>query len=241
MVAESVRRYILRMASREINAAAEVLRRAPWLASLGADLPTAMANAGRLVRLKAGQWTHAEGDSETGIVFVIEGALQLYVNAPGDREVLIAHAEEGSAVGQTSRFGGGPRIVTAVCVVDSLLLVVSDSALARLGAERPDTWKAAAALGYAQVRATTHAMAELIGLPHRQRLAARLLAIAAPTRRPAPVMLHIDQRALGEIAGVSRKTANRILAGFESEGLVRLGYRRIKLLDLAGLERVAAS
>lgn len=218
-----------------------VLRQARWLAGHDAALPAAVVTAGRLVNLATGQWTHGEGDVETGLIFVIEGALQLFTKAPGDREVLVGHAEEGSAIGQTVRFGGGPRLVTAICVRPSLLLIVSDAALTRLSANWPDIWRIVTGLAYAQMRSVIRTNAELIALPPRQRLASRLLTLAAPKNRRAPVSLAIGQQALGELIGVTRKTANGLLAAFEREGLVKLGYGRLELRDLEGLDRVANS
>lgn len=229
------------MPSSDAERAVSVLRHARWLAGHDAGLPAAVVAAGRLVNLQTGQWTHGEGDLDTGLIFVIDGALQLFTKAPGDREVMVGHAEEGSAIGQTVRFGGGPRLVTAICVKPSLLLIVSDAALTRLSADWPDIWRIVTGLAYAQMRAVIRTNAELIALPPRQRLASRLLTLAAPKGRRAPVPLAIGQQALGELIGVTRKTANGLLAAFEREGLVKLGYGRLDLLDLEGLDRVANS
>jgi CRP-like cAMP-binding protein len=225
----------------DADRAVSVLRQTRWFSGHDPALPAALVSAGRLVRVEPGQWTHGEGDIETGLTFVIDGALQLYTQAPGDREVLIGHAEEGSAIGQTVRFGGGPRLVTAICVQPSLLLVVSDAALSRLSAAWPDIWRIVTGLAYAQMRAVIRTMAEFVALPPRQRLAARLMSLAAPKGRRPPVSLAIGQQALGELIGVTRKTVNGILAGFEREGLVKAGYGRLDLIDLKGLERVANS
>jgi len=229
------------MTSTDAERALKVLRHARWLAGHDPGLAAAFVSAGRLVHLDPGQWTHGEGDVETGLIFVIDGALQLFTRAPGDREVLIGHAEEGSSIGQTVRFGGGPRLVTAICVLPSLLLVVSDAALTRMAAAWPDIWRLVTGLAYAQMRSVIRTNAELVALPPRQRLAARLLTLAAPKGERPPVTLSISQQALGELIGVTRKTANAILAAFEREGLVKLGYGRLELADLKGLERAANS
>lgn len=219
--------------------AAKILGRAPWLAGFERTLPAAMTAAGRLVQLSPGQWTQAEGDLDTGLVCVIAGAMQLYIRAPGDREVLIGHVEEGGTFGQTTRFGGGPRIATAIAVVPSVLLVVSDSALTRLSASVPDIWRAVAALAYTQLRAVTHANAELTALPPAPRIAARLLALAAPKGTRPPIALHLSQHALAELVGLTRKTVNAVLSDLESIGALKRGYNRLELLDLKVLRQAA--
>lgn len=219
--------------------AAKILGRAGWLAGFDRALPAAMIAAGRLVQLAPGQWTQAEGDLDTGLVCVIAGAMQLYIRAPGDREVLIGHVEEGGTFGQTTRFGGGPRIATAIAVVPSALLVVSDSALTRLSASVPEIWRAAAALAYAQLRAVTHANAELVALPPAPRIAARLLALSVPKATRPPITLHLSQHALAELVGLTRKTVNAVLADLEKSGALHRGYNRLELLDLKALRHAA--
>lgn len=221
--------------------ARRVLAQAGWLAGQTPALTEALLAQGRLVRLGAGQWAQAEGDEETGLLVVVEGAVQLYCQAPGDREVLVGHVEAGAALGQTMRFGGGPRIVTAISVAPSLLLLVADSALERIGHGQPDIWRAVASLVYAQLRLTVRAGAETVSLPPRQRLASRLRLLTRATERQGPVVLHLSQQALAELIGVTRKTVNICLAEFVRQGLVELGYGRITVTDPRGLDRVAAS
>src|SRR6516225_550310 len=107
----------------------EVLKKQTWLHGHGVDLVEPLLAHGRLVSFEAGQWTHAEGDEETGILVVIRGLVYVLCKAPGDREVLIGPTAPGGAIGQTTRFGGGPRLVTVQCMNDSLILLAPDRVL----------------------------------------------------------------------------------------------------------------
>lgn len=217
--------------------ALDLLRASPWLTPHPAGLAERLLAEGVLARLAAGQWAQAEGDEETGLMVVVEGAVDLYCQAPGDREVRIGQAGAGAALGQTMRFGGGPRLVTAVCAEPSLLLRVSDAGLARIARDRPDIWRAVATLVYMQLRGALQMAAEVVALPPRQRLAARLLLLARG-RLPPPV-LTLSQQALAEMIGVTRKTANGLLGDFQRQGLVRLDYGAVAILDQRGLQRIA--
>lgn len=220
--------------------AARVLARAAWLQEQAPELAPAILAQGRLVRLAAGAWAHAEGDDDTGLLVVVEGGVQLLCQAAGDREVLVSYAGPGATIGQTMRFGGGPRLVTVQCLEPSLLLKVSDAALGRIGAEHPALWRAVAALVYLQLRITLAMAAEAVGLPPRQRLAARLLLLSR-TMDPegGARVLRLGQQPLAEMIGLTRKTVNGYLRAFEAAGLVRLGYGEIEILDPAGLRRAA--
>ena len=212
-----------------------LLRQTRWVEP--ADLCEALVAEGALVRLGTGQWSHGEGDEDTGVMVVVQGSVDLYCQAPGDREVRVGHAGPGAALGQSMRFGGGPRIVTAICAEPSLLLRVSDAALDRIARTRPEIWRAVAGLVYLQLRGAVQANAEAVALPPRQRLAARLLALGR--NRAGRAELRLTQQALAEMVGLTRKTANLYLAQFQREGLVSLDYSRIRLIDLVGLQRAA--
>ena len=230
--------YILVM-SEDRDQALRLLGVARWLEAYPPGLAEALVAEGALSRLRAGQWAQAEGDEETGLMVVIEGAVDLFCQAPGDREVRINHAGAGAALGQTMRFGGGPRLVTAVCAEPSLLLRVSDAGLERIARLRPDIWRAVATLVYFQLRNALQMAAEVAALPPRQRLASRLLMLARG--REAPVVLNVSQQGLAEMIGLTRKTVNGHLAGLQREGAVRLDYARIWIEDARRLQVVADS
>lgn len=216
--------------------AAAVLARSDWLGQGGGGLVEAFLAHGRLVPLQPGQWVQAEGDDETGVLVVLKGALQIYCKAPGDREVLINQIGPGAALGQTTRFGGGPRLVTAIAAEDSLVLQVSDRALSRIAHDAPRLWEAVSALLYLQLRNLLEMVGALAALPPRERLARRLAQLA----RGAPdATLRVTQEALGEMVGMTRKTANLHLAAFEREGLVRRAYGGLVITDLPSLRRLA--
>ena len=217
--------------------AAELLTRAVWLQGHGPQMIEAFLTHGRIVHLPTGAWAQSEGDEQTGLTLVVAGAVQMMCAAPGGREVLFGQAGPGVALGQTLRFGGGPRLVTLICVEPSVLLVVPDHALTRIAAEQPEVWQAVAALVYLQLRGALMIAAEAVALPPRQRLAARL-DMMARTGGPA---LRLNQQALAEMLGLSRKTVNGHLLAFQRAGLLTLGYGQIEVRDPAGLRRIAES
>lgn len=219
--------------------ALKVLKGAAWLKDYPAILAERLLAEGRLVHLNAGEWAQAEGDNRNGLSAVIGGLLYTYCNAPGDRDVMIWSAEPGSVLGHATRHGGGPRLVTAVCAEPSILLELSESALDRVAVDSPEIWHAIAAFTYEDLRNALRMVAEVIALRPRERIAARLLAIAGEGRFNENPVLRISQELLGEMMGVTRKTVNSHLIAFERDNLIRLGYSRIELCDLNGLRLIA--
>jgi CRP/FNR family transcriptional regulator, cyclic AMP receptor protein len=130
-------------------------------------------------------------------------------------------------------------VVTAVCASSCTLLAISERALEDIAARWPTLWRALAALAYAYTRRTVRALAELIALPPRQRLAARLLLMAGGQDGARAPVVRLGQQAIGEMIGVTRKSINAYLAEFERARLLETRYNHIVLLDLPGLTRVA--
>jgi CRP-like cAMP-binding protein len=226
-------------ASRE--AARTVLRGCDWLRGEPPALAAALVAHGRLLQLNSGEWAQTEGDEQRGLVVVIRGVVHVSCQAAGNRNVLIGHCEAGSVLGHATRFSGGPRLVTAVCAEASVLLAVSERGLDEVAARWPTLWRALAASAYSYTRRTVRALAELIALPPRQRLASRLLIIGSAAASAGPPVVRLSQQALGEMIGVTRKTVNAHLADFEREQLVKARYNCIVLRDVPGLRRIAES
>ena len=208
----------------------------PWFARQPQGQREALLQGGRLTHRATGEWMHGEGDEETGVLAVVEGALKVYGQAPGGREALIGLLPAGTVIGQSAAFGGGPRIVTAITAAPSVVFTLSDSALRRVAAQHPGLWEALSALVYGQLRANTQAVAELIALKPRERLISRLVQLGGLWGGE----IAISQSDLAEMIGVTRKAVNGWLGELEAAGLVRRGYGVVAVLDAARLERMLA-
>lgn len=219
--------------------ALNVLLQADWLQEYPTELAERLVAEGRLVQRNVGEWAQAEGDDRSGLFIVIDGLLHSYCAAPGDREVMIGLAQSGSVLGHATRYSGGPRLVTAICVEPSVLLEISESALERVASQSPDIWRAIAGSTYAHVRNALRMAAEVISLRPRQRIAARLLATVGDGQSGDIPTICISQELLGEMIGVTRKTINFHLTAFERDGLLHLSYNRIQLSDVTGLQAIA--
>lgn len=234
-------RYSLLMNQIEQNLAMTVLGSSGWLKDYPDTLHQQLVAEGRMVHLEAGEWAQTEGDDRSGLFIVIDGSLHSFCAAPGDRAVMIGIVGSGAVLGHATRYSGGPRLVTAVCVEPSLLLEISEASLERVAIGSPEVWRAIAGFAYGNTRRALQMAAEVISLKPRQRLAARLLAAAEGGQPPERPVIKISQELLAEMMGLTRKTINGHLSVFEKSGLIRLGYGQITLCDMTGLESVANS
>jgi CRP/FNR family cyclic AMP-dependent transcriptional regulator len=227
------------MEKSHVARAREILRRQKWLQNHGVDLVEPLLTHGRLASFQSGTWTHAEGDKDAGLLIIIRGLVHILCKAPGKRQVLVSQIGAGAAFGQTSRFGGGPRLVTVQCAENSLILLASDRVLAQIALTRPQIWEAVSALLYRGVRDLIQVTAETIALPPRQRVAARMVRLAHEKDEGGKPLLRLSQQAFAEMVGLTRKTVNGYFAEFERDGLIRHTYASTILLNPNGLRRIA--
>ncbi|MGA0609885.1 Crp/Fnr family transcriptional regulator [Caldimonas sp. KR1-144] len=74
------------------------------------------------------------------------------------------------------------------------------------------------------------------------RVARNLGALFHPVLYPGVgSLLRITQQELGYLVGLSRQRVNKALQALENEGLIRVEYRGVRVLDLAGLQRRAGA
>ncbi len=218
--------------------ALQVLRDADWLKGFDPALVEALLAHGRIARLKVGEWAQGEGDEQRGLFVVVDGLFHTYCTAPGDRDVMIGQAGTGAVLGHATRFSGGPRLATAICVEPALLLHIPETMLERVAERYPEVWRVIANSAYANLRRAMQMMVEAITLPPRQKIAARLAAAAEMSGAAMPLR-RVSQQMLGEMTGRTRKTVNAHLAAFAREGLIEIRYGGLLLRDPAGLQAVA--
>ena len=210
------------------------LSRGRWFAALDPGLAAALVAAGRVVALDAGQWIYSEGDEEPGLCLVIDGVLRLEASVGPDRDVLLGLAGPGQAIGQSRRFGGGRRIVTARAQRAAHVLLVPDAALPGIAAREPGAWAGIVSLLYEQLDAAVHGAALNLVLRPRQLIAARLAQLADASDEVAAT-----QADVAEMCGLSRKSASGHILALAKRGWVEPGYGSLVVKDVAALRAFA--
>ena len=214
----------------------KILQRNRWFARQSPGLRAALLARARVARVDAGQWIYGTGDALNGLYGVLEGTVQMLLTLPDGETRLLDVVQSGQFFGQPARFGGGPRLVTAIAGAPSRLLHVPDQALADIARGEPEIWRNFAALLYGQLAGALQLAGVLIHLPPRRRVAARLALLALGTDRVA-----VTQSQLAEMIGLSRKTVNGHLRALERSGAIGLEYGHIAVHDRRRLEAMGAS
>lgn len=184
------------------------------------------------------------GDSFNGIYAVLNGAIQLgHVDIEG-KEAVAAIVEPIMWFGEISLIDQQPRSHDAIAVQKSTLLHIPQHDINTLIKENPEFWFHIAQLASQKLRM---AFLELISIQSQnitQRLAQRLMFILTGYGNHLYITnheIHLSQEQLGQMLMCSRQTINQELQNLEKQGVLRVSFKKIEILDHAKLHEIAHS
>jgi CRP-like cAMP-binding protein len=220
-----------------------MLRRAAWMArtldrreglGVGSGGLDVLARAITVVRLEPGTRVMSEGQRVDAVCMVERGEVELY-RGSGSRRVVVQILRSGDVIGDVSHFCQRHSDFSARSLSDVTLLRISGEAFGRL--LRSDTslchlflFSLAGRLGRMQERVVELARGDL-----RTRIAALLVGETGGVSG----VIRLPQATLAHLLGASRSSVNRILKDFENQGLLRVDYRRVEVLDVERLREAA--
>ncbi|MDX1368875.1 Crp/Fnr family transcriptional regulator [Pseudomonas sp.] len=211
-----------------------------WFSALPVALQDALLETARVQRLDAGQRLFRRGDPPSGLYAVVEGAMRIGAVSASGKEALLTLIEAPYWFGEVSLFDGQPRTHDAFAEGASTLLLVPQAALLTLLERQPQYWRDFALLMSHKLRLAFIALEQMSLLPAAPRLARRLLMIAENYGEGEPRrVIHLAQEQLALMLAISRQTTNQILKELQAQGIVRLTYGEIEILDLPRLCQAA--
>lgn len=222
------------MTSVPSSEAAEQLKHVPLLARLPTEDVRSLANRGRLRRFKPGDTIVREGEPGDGLFVILEGAARIVVSSPTGDEATVAHLGPGECIGEFAVLDGLPRSATAVATLPSSAVSVSRDDFRSWLAERPTAAFALLEELSLRLRRANQGLADQLFLGLSQRLARRLVMLAATQGVPAPSggsRIRITQAELASMLGVTRESVNKELQAFAARGWLRTSRGAVTILD----------
>lgn len=213
-----------------------------WFAHLSQAVRDGLVREARTITLAPAQRLFARDDRADGLYAVLAGAIEIgAVDADGHLAVLTI-VEPSAWFGEIAIIDGLLRTHDATAIRTSVVLHVPYAAVIALLDQEPVFWRDLGRLVAEKLRLTFEVTETAMFQSAPQRLAARLLMIAdgyggaaVPQRH-----IHLSQDQVSALLSLSRQTVNRILKGFEADGLVRLRQGSIELRDPAALRRMCS-
>jgi len=220
----------------------ELLRSGRWFRGLPGPLQDGLLTAASLRHLDPDQRIFSRGDPPSGLFAVVLGTVRITAAAPGGKEALLTLVMPPSWFGEIAVFDALERTHDAIAEGEATVLHVSQTALDALLAAHPEYWRDLALLMAHKLRLMFTVFEEASVLPIGVRLARRILTMAEGygewhDRKSRVVAVRQEQ--LAAMLAISRQTANQGLKRLEAEGVVRLTYGEIEIVDHARLRVLA--
>ena len=220
---------------------ASTLRQGHWFKQLPTSLQDSLLHLARPVALEAGACLFQRGDAPCGLYAVLDGAVRIGAVSAQGKEAVLTLIEAPHWFGEICLFDDQPRTHDAYAEGSTHLLRVPQAALLKLLDAQPRYWREFALLMSHKLRLAFVALEQQSLMSAAPRVAYRLLQIAAGYGEVegARRVLQLSQEQLALMLALSRQTTNQILRGLEQEGVLRLSYGEIEILDPARLALMA--
>lgn len=208
-----------------------------WFGGLPAALQRAILLRSRMRSFDKGQVIGLEGQAPVGLSAVLEGQVQIVRHAGMADEALIYVGGPGFWFGEYALLADeAPRaLVSVIARTRASVLVLPKQEFERIVEEEPRYLRDFTRLAVARLAVFLRAYVQVSSLATEIRLRGQLALLTQMKAEEAssrgPVDLHLSQADLAAIAGMSRQRINPMLRDLARQGLIELGFRRIRILQ----------
>ncbi|MBW1893704.1 MAG: Crp/Fnr family transcriptional regulator [Deltaproteobacteria bacterium] len=186
-----------------------------------------------------GRIVFSEGDEGDGFYVVADGSVKIYkVSAEGKEHILHIYGP-GSPFGEVPVFSGQKFPANAEALIKSHLLFFSRQTFVDLISENPSLAMNMLAVLSMRLREFTIQIENLSLKEVPGRLASHLIYLSDEQKTEDKVLLPVSKGQLASLLGTIPETLSRILNKMNSQGLLEVDGRSIKLLDTHGLRELA--
>ncbi|MFB3306050.1 Crp/Fnr family transcriptional regulator [Pseudomonas sp. AMR01] len=208
-----------------------------WFSHLPGPFQHSLLAHARPRQLTAGQYLFKRGDPPCGLYAVLDGTLRISAVNEHGKEAVLSLVELPYWFGEICLFDGLPRTHDACAVGPCTLLQVPQQALLNILDQTPQYWRDLALLMSHKLRLSFINLEQLSLMPASVRLAHRLLMMVEGygDTEHAKSVLQLPQEDLAAMLSLSRQTTNALLKDLQAQGVVRLGYGEIEILDVQRL------
>lgn len=222
----------------------ELLSKNLWYSQLPIPFQQLIQQQAHYQKFERDQAIFRSGDLFNGIYAVLDGRVRLgYIDIEGNESVA-AIAEPIMWFGEISLVDQQPRSHDAIAVGKCLILHLPSQAIQKILNDYPQYWFHIAQLTSQKLR---FAFLELISIQTQhiqQRLAQRLIFILNGYGNHIRIennIIHLSQEQLALLLKCSRQTINQELHLLEQQGVLKIAFKKIEILDIKQLHSIAHS
>ena len=197
--------------------------------------------AARRRRFARGEVVFHEGDPAETVHLVVEGRFAARRSTDAGDTVTFAVLGPGEAFGEMAMIlRAARRTSTVVALEAAVTLSLGFAEMERIRRAHPTVERLLVELLAERVRRLSDHLVEALHVPADQRVVRRLSELGdryGTAVGGGPAVVPLTQTEIGELAGASRPTTNRVLRRLADEGVVELRRGVVVVLDPAALAR----
>jgi len=205
----------------------ELLEQAPLFSVLHPSDLRILAARFHLVRYGRGEVIFREGETAERLFLSDVGTVKLSIGSPTGPELLIGVLGRGQIFGELEVIDRGTRAMDARAMEDSTVYALSSDVFWTMMENRPALARRLLELMARRLRRADQTSQDLVFFDAPTRLARRLLQLAeehgesvGAGEESVRVTVRVTQEELANMIGVSRESANRLVASFSERGWV---------------------
>jgi CRP/FNR family cyclic AMP-dependent transcriptional regulator len=190
----------------------------------------------------AGREIFGKGSPGQSVMAVLRGSIKISSLSSDGKEIVFRIITGGEIFGEIAALDGEERSADAAAMTDCELLVLNRRDFLRMLEKRADLCMIMLRILSRKLRQTSEQVEDIMFRHLESRVAKALLQLAESVGvhglQSKSVRLHVSQRELGNMAGGSRESINKILQDWHRQRLIDLGKASILIHDIDALSRV---
>ena len=188
-----------------------------------------------VVRCSPGYMIYLQGTDPTCFYFLKEGRVKSFMQSEDGAERVLTVYESGSLLGEAAFFDGLPRMSSAIALSPCHLVPIDRELVSQQFAANPALAMSMIEYLARKVRMLSDHLDHMAFRPAKWRLTEYILSLS-----PVGDFVKCNQEEIASAISTSRVTVSRILNELAREGLVELGYQKVKILDREQLLKICS-
>lgn len=191
--------------------------------------------------IKRGEILFNEGDHVNGVFCIKDGVCKVSKMSENGRDQVIKLVKKGDLLGERSLITGGPANLTASALNDMEICFIPKEEIVR-DLKRNNNFTMSMLKDLAEsLRNADEVIVDMAQKTVKQRLAETLIHLDKKFVKDDEgyIDVYLTREDIANIIGTATESAIRILSDFKKNGLIDFKEKRISILNVRGLERIA--
>lgn len=190
---------------------------------------------------KRGTILYHEGNRTNGCYCINKGIVKLYKTGTEGKEQIIKFAKRGDIIGYRSLLSGEPACTTAKVIEDSSLCYIPSDFLVKSVKNNSAFSLDLMQLACKELGDANNYITDIAQKSVRERLAEILVLLSKEfgTEDDGTLLISLTREEMANIVGTATESVIRLLSEFKADKYIEINGRKIKLLNVARLKKVA--